>query len=72
MKTITTTKYLKTAINLARMYGVAETLTPLGCKSEEEFQKTIFAWTSEYLKQKDMCLVKFFEQKIDECSYENT
>lgn len=72
MKVIKTTKFLKTAINLSRMYGVAETLKPLEFKSEEEFQKMIFAWTSEYLKQKDMCLVKFFERKIGACSYKNT
>lgn len=57
-------KYVSTAVNLARMYGVAETLNPVPFMSEEDFVAMIDAWTNEYLLLDRCDSVAFFEEKI--------
>lgn len=57
--------FLETAIELSRMYGVAETLQPFDCISNDTFSKKIIGWTEEYLDhnpKKD--IVAFFEEKM--------
>lgn len=43
-------KYIETAITLARMYGVAETLHPWDYLENEKFICKIEKWTEEFLK----------------------
>ena len=57
-------RYVSTAVNLARMYGVAETLNPMPFMSEEDFVAMIDAWTKEYLLLDRSDSVAFFEEKI--------
>lgn len=57
-------EYIEVAINLSRMYGVAETLEPLQSKPMLEFNKMIDKWTLEFLKNEEQDIVKFFEYKI--------
>ena len=58
--------YIRNAITLSRLYGIAETLHPLGYLDNEEFIVTIKKWTEEFLRidnlEKD--ILKFFESKI--------
>lgn len=56
-------KYLETAITLARMYGVAETLNPWECLENGEFIAKIREWTDEFLSMENTDLTKFFESK---------
>lgn len=57
-------KYIEVAINLSRMYGVAETLEPLQSKTFIEFDKMIDEWTQEFLKNEEQDIITFFENKI--------
>ncbi|MCI7166040.1 MAG: hypothetical protein MR967_03755 [Holdemanella sp.] len=57
-------KYIEVAINLSRMYGVAETLEPLQPKKFIEFDKMIDEWTLEFLENEEQDIVTFFENKI--------
>lgn len=57
-------EYIEIAINLSRMYGVAETLEPLQSKPMIEFNKMIDEWTLEFLKTEKQDIVEFFEYKI--------
>lgn len=57
-------EYIEVAINLSRMYGVAETLEPLQSKPMIEFNKMIDEWTLEFLKTEKQDIVEFFEYKI--------
>lgn len=57
-------RYMTTAVNLARMYGVAETLNSMPFMSEEDFIALIDAWTKEYLLLDRSDSVAFFEEKI--------
>ncbi len=54
---------LKTAVILARMYGVKETLEPLPRMSNEEIVDLITKWTEEYLDTEEGDIVRFFENK---------
>lgn len=57
-------EYIEIAINLSRMYGIAETLEPLQSKPMIEFNKMIDEWTLEFLKTEKQDIVEFFEYKI--------
>lgn len=57
-------QYIETAITLARMYGVAETLHPWEYLDNEKFLCKIQNWTAEFLETGDKDIVKFFESKI--------
>ena len=57
-------EYFEVAINLSRMYGVAETLEPLQSKPMIEFNKMIDEWTLDFLKNEDQDIATFFENKI--------
>ena len=57
-------KYVSIAVNLARMYGVAETLNPVSFMSAEDFDKMIEEWTNEYLLQDRSDIVVYFEAKM--------
>lgn len=54
---------LKTAVILARMYGVRETLEPLPRMSNEEIVDLIAKWTEEYLDSEERDIIRFFENK---------
>lgn len=56
--------YVFTAVNFARMYGVAETLNPMQVMNNEDFFAMIDAWTKEYLLLDRCDSVAFFEEKI--------
>ena len=56
-------KYLETAVTLARMYGVAETLQPWEHLGNEEFIAKIEKWTDEFLSMENADILKFFESK---------
>lgn len=57
-------KYLETAVILARMYGVAETLNPQEYMENGEFIAKIEKWTDEFLSTENTDLLKFFESKV--------
>ena len=59
-------KLTETAVKLARMYGVAETLTLLAYASNEEVTEKILAWAREYQASEQTDLVRFFEEKMKE------
>lgn len=59
-------QYIETAITLARMYGVAETLHPRDYLDNEKFLCKIENWTKEFLNTDNRDIVKFFESKISE------
>lgn len=58
--------FLETAIQFARMYGVAETLHPIRYLEEEAFSELILQWTRSYLESEGNDLVAFFEHQIKE------
>lgn len=61
-------EYVRTAITLSRLYGIAETLYPWKYLDNEKFITTMEKWTDELLRidnpEKD--ILKFFESKINE------
>ncbi len=57
-------KYLETALTLARMYGVAETLHPCECLENEKFIAEMEEWTEEFLSLENADLLQFFESKV--------
>lgn len=63
-----TKDYIRNAITLSRLYGIAETFHPWRYLDNEEFIVTIKKWTEEFLRidnlEKD--ILKFFESKIIE------
>lgn len=59
-------KCLETAIMLARMYGVAETLQPWDYLENEKFVRKIESWTEAFLQSENQDIVKFFEAQIIE------
>ena len=63
MKETITQKFLKTAIMLSRMYGVAETLEPLPAIPQEKLTPMICDWTAEYL-QSNGDMTDFLYKKI--------
>lgn len=54
---------LKTAIILARMYGIRETLEPLPRMPNKEMVDLIIKWTEEYFDTEQEDIVRFFEYK---------
>ncbi len=54
-------KYLQTAIVLARMYGIAETLNPWDYLENEDFITKITEWADEFTSSD---ILAFFESKI--------
>lgn len=59
-------QFLRTAILLARMYGVAETLHPWDFLDNEKFISKIESWTEQFLSSGNQDIVKFFETRIIE------
>ena len=57
-------RYLETAVTLARMYGVAETLHPWENRNSEDFICIIKEWTDEFLSREDADILTFFESKV--------
>lgn len=57
-------KYIETAITLARLYGIAETLQPWGYLENDKFKNIIISWTEEYLKNDKQDILSFFETKV--------
>lgn len=57
-------KYLETAIILARMYGIAETLNPWDYLENEDFIAKITEWADEFMGMGNADILKFFESKI--------
>ena len=55
-------KYLESAILLARLYGIAETLNPWVYLENEKFISLIKEWGDEYQSGD---ILKFFESKIE-------
>lgn len=55
--------YLKVAITLARLYGIAETLHPWNYLENEKFLKIIRDWTEEYIRRGEKDILRFFESK---------
>ena len=55
-------KYLESAILLARLYGIAETLNPWVYLENEKFISLIKEWADEYQSGD---ILKFFESKIE-------
>lgn len=58
------TPSLHTALQLARMYGVAESLDPIPFLPMEEFISLIKSWTAEYQSLPDPDILAFFEGKM--------
>lgn len=59
-------QFLRTAILLARMYGVAETLHPWDYVDNEKFICKIESWTQEFLSSGNQDIVAFFEMQVIE------
>lgn len=57
--------YLESAILLARLYGIAETLNPWAYLENEKFISLIKEWANEYQAMKNGDILKFFESKIE-------
>lgn len=57
-------EFIDTAMILARMYGVAETLHPIPCMPMDTFLSLINEWTVEYIKSGKRDVVLFFENKM--------
>lgn len=56
--------YTETAVILARMYGIAETLHPWEYLENEKFLLKIEKWTNEFLNAGEEDILKFFETKV--------
>ena len=59
-------QFLRTAILLARMYGVAETLHPWDYVDNEKFISKIESWTEQFLSSGNQDIVAFFEAQVIE------
>ena len=57
---------LNIALQLARMYGVAETLNPVEYMDSEKFITMILAWTDTYIKSNESDLVEFFNKQFQQ------
>lgn len=57
-------KYFETAVMLARMYGVGETLNEWEFLKEDKFLRMIEEWTEEFLGLENGDIVAFFETKV--------
>lgn len=63
-------EFIKTAVILSRMYGVAETLNPFSHIADDDFTNMIYKWTDEYLKSGGNDILTFFQEKISLCEKE--
>ena len=59
-------KFIRTAITLARMYGVAETLHPWDFLDNEKFITKIESCTEQFLSTQNQDIVAFFESQVIE------
>ena len=57
---------LKTAVILARMYGVKGTLEPVPCISNEKMVDLILKWTEEYFDTAEEDIEQFFEGRFQD------
>lgn len=57
-------KYIETALTLARLYGIAETLHPWEYLENDKFSPMIESWTDEFFRTEKQDIVQFFEVKI--------
>lgn len=57
---------LETAIILARMYGVKETLELLPCISNKKMIDQILRWTEEYFDTAEEDIERFFEGRFQD------
>lgn len=57
-------EYRKSAITLARLYGIAETLNPWDYVENDKFIYKIEEWTEEFLLSDSKDILQFFESKI--------
>lgn len=62
-------KKLETAIIMARMYGVKETLEPLPCMSNEKMTDLILKWTEVYFDTGEEDIEQFFEGRFQDNIY---
>lgn len=58
-------KYLESAILVARLYGIAETLHPWAYVENRKFISMIRKWTDEFVSMENEDVLKFFESKIE-------
>lgn len=54
----------ETAICLARMWGIAETLEPLPNKSFQDVKNMVIEWAEDYITTGEQDLVEYFVKKI--------
>lgn len=59
-------QYLETAILLARMYGIAETLHPWDFLENDKFVQKMKDWTDEFLQIEKGDVLSFFERQVIE------
>lgn len=59
-------QFIRTAILLSRMYGVAETLHPWDFLDNEKFITKIESWTEQFLSTQNQDIVAFFEMQVIE------
>ena len=57
-------KRLETAVILARMYGIKETLEPQPFVSNEDIVMLVTEWAEEYLDTGEKDITRFFEGKF--------
>ena len=64
-----TEETLKTAIQLSRLWGIAETLEEIPIRSTEDITQILLDWSQEYtgLKAHKQDIVKFFLEKKEAC-----
>lgn len=58
------TRYFHCALQLARMYGVAETLHPIPYLPMEEFVSLMETWAAEQETRQETSILAFFEEKM--------
>ena len=64
-----TEENIKTAIQLSRLWGIAETLEELQVKNAQDITQMLWEWSLEYLKQEmpKQDIVTFFLEKKKAC-----
>ncbi|MBR4026980.1 MAG: hypothetical protein IKJ01_05410 [Lachnospiraceae bacterium] len=55
-------EHLQIALQLARMYGVAETLNPMKQMDSNSFVTMILEWTDNYIKSNETDIVEYFNK----------
>ena len=55
---------LHTVIQLARLYGIAETLHPLRPRSNDDISALILSWADEYIRSGAQDLSGFFARVV--------